>query len=58
MGAPNVLTNRLGWPADAVKAGDRITVEGFLARTGGTDAAAQYVTTASGMRLRSVLPFR
>jgi hypothetical protein len=58
MGAPRVLTNRLGWSADAVKPGERITVEGFLARSGGTEAAAQYVTTASGMHLRSVLPFR
>ena len=58
MGAPRVLTERLGWSADRVKLGDRITLEGFLARSGGRQAAAQFVTTASGVRLRSVLPFR
>lgn len=58
MGAPRVLTDRLGWSADRLKPGDRITVEGFLARSGGRQAAAQFVTTASGERLRSVLPFR
>jgi DNA/RNA endonuclease YhcR with UshA esterase domain len=58
MGAPRVLADRLGWPADAIKTGDRVIVEGFLARNGGRAAAATYVTTASGARLRSVLPFR
>ena len=58
MGAPRVLTERLGWSADRLKQGDRITVEGFLARSGGRQAAAQFVTTPSGERLRSVLPFR
>ncbi len=58
MGAPRVLTNRLGWSPDSVKLGDRIIVDGFLARNGGQGAAAQYVTTASGARLQSVLPFR
>jgi len=58
MGAPRVLTNRLGWSQDSVKLGDRIIVDGFVARNGGPGAAAQYVTTASGARLQSVLPFR
>ena len=58
MGAPRVLTNRLGWSTDSVKLGDRIIVDGFYARSGGSNAAAQYVTTASGARLQSVLPFR
>ena len=59
MGAPRVLTNRLGWSPDSVKLGDRIIVEGFLARNGASGAAAaQYVTTSSGARLQSVLPFR
>jgi hypothetical protein len=57
MGAPRVLTNRLGWSTDSVKLGDRIIVEGFRARNG-MGAAAQHVTTASGARLQSVLPFR
>jgi len=58
MGAPRVLTNRLGWSPDSVRVGDRIIVEGFLARHGGSGAAAQHVTTASGARLQSALPFR
>jgi hypothetical protein len=58
MGAPRVLTNRLGWSPDSVKLGDRVIVEGFLARNGSGAAAAQHVTTASGARLQSVLPFR
>ena len=58
MGAPRVLTNRLGWSTDSVKLGDHIVVDGFHARSGGSGAAAQYVTTASGARLQSVLPFR
>ena len=58
MGAPRVLTERLGWPKDALKPGDHIVVDGYYARNGGTQAAAQFVTTASGTRLRSVLPFR
>jgi hypothetical protein len=58
MGAPRVLTNRLGWSTDSVKLGDHVIVEGFMSRNGGSGAAAQYLTTASGARLQSVLPFR
>ena len=58
MGAPRVLTDRFGWSTDRLKPGDRVTVEGFIARSGGRQAAAQFVTTASGERLRAVLPFR
>jgi len=58
MGAPRVLANRFGWSSDTVKMGDRIVVEGSPARAGGRSGAAQYVTTASGTRLQSVLPFR
>ena len=58
MGAPRVLTQRLGWSSETLKSGDHVIVEGFLARAGGRDAAAQFVTTASGTRLQSVLPFR
>ena len=57
MGAPRVL-ERFGLSAAKVKAGDRIVVEGALARRGGHDAAAQYVTTASGERLQVLLPIR
>ena len=41
MGAPRVLTNRLGWSPDTVKLGDRIVVEGFQARNGGPGAAPE-----------------
>ena len=58
MGAPRVLTGRLGWSGDAVKVGDHIGVEGFLARAGGQQAAAVAVTTRTGARLTAVLPFR
>lgn len=58
MGAPRVMTGRLGWSTDKIKAGDHVVVEGFLARNGDRLAAAQAVTTASGERLTSVLPFR
>lgn len=59
MGAPRVLTNRLGWSPDSVKPGDHVIVEGFMARNAdASTAAAQHVTTAAGARLQSVLPFR
>jgi len=58
MGAPRVLTGQFGWSLDTIKVSDRVIVEGFRARNGGTLAAAQVVTTASGERFRSVLPFR
>jgi hypothetical protein len=58
MGAPRVLTGRLGWSEDTVKVGDRIGVEGFHARAGRQQAAAVAITTRTGTRLTAVLPFR
>ena len=58
MGAPMVLTRRLGWSADTIRVGDHIVVDGFMARKGDRQAAAQFVTTAAGKRLSAVLPFR
>ena len=58
MGAPRVLTSRFGWVEEAVKIGDQISVEGYLARAGGQQAAAVTVTTRTGARLTAVQPFR
>jgi hypothetical protein len=58
MGAPMVLLNQFGWRGDTVKVGDRITFEGFHARSGGQQPAAVSVVTRFGARLRAVRPFR
>ena len=58
MGAPRVLTGRLGWAEDAVRVGDHIGIDGFHARAGGQQAAAVAITTRTGTRLTAVLPFR
>lgn len=57
MGSVNVLT-RFGWSPTTLRAGDRVTVEGMEARDGGLQAAAQFVTTADGVRRSSLLPIR
>jgi hypothetical protein len=58
MGAPRVLTSRFGWSNDVVRIGDRVGVEGFRARAGGSQAAAVTVTTRTGAKLGAVLPLR
>lgn len=58
MGAPPVLMREFGWSPDTVTVGDRISVDGYAARTGDGQAAAWTVTTRTGQRLRAVRPFR
>lgn len=57
MGSVRVL-ERFGWSVDTLRAGDRVTVQGFAARSGAGRGAAVYVTTPGRMRLTAVLPFR
>lgn len=49
-GAPNSLF-RLGWRRDSLKVGDVVTVEGFRAKDGSTNANARSVTLADGRRV-------
>jgi hypothetical protein len=46
-GAPNTLT-RNGWSKDSLKAGDTITVEGFLAKDGSKTCNARLVKLPDG----------
>jgi len=51
MGSPNGLT-RAGWTRNTMKAGDKVTVEGSLAKDGSPLGNARSVTlTATGKRL-------
>lgn len=50
MGSPGGLLHR-GWVRDAVKKGDRVTVEGFCARDGRNVANAGTVTLPDGRKL-------
>ena len=51
MGTPNILM-RNGWRRDTLKAGDMVTVDGFLAKDGSpTGNANSVVLVASGKRL-------
>jgi hypothetical protein len=47
LGPPSILT-RLGWRHDSLKAGDQVTVEGYLAKDGSKMANAKKVTLADG----------
>jgi hypothetical protein len=49
-GPPNTLT-RNGWTKDALKAGDQITVEGFLAKDGTNSCDSRSVTLPDGKRV-------
>ena len=49
-GAPNALY-RNGWRKDSVKAGDVLTIQGFLARDGSHLANMRSVTLADGRRV-------
>lgn len=57
MGAPRVL-EQFGWSLDSARPGATVKVDGYHARAGGRQAAAEFVTLPSGQRLRSVRPFR
>jgi hypothetical protein len=50
LGGPLQL-NRLGWRRDAVKAGDQIKVEGYLAKDGSKMANARNVVFADGRKI-------
>ena len=51
MGTPNILM-RNGWRRDTLKAGDMVTVDGFLAKDGSpTGNANSVVLVATGKRL-------
>jgi hypothetical protein len=50
MGGPLQL-NRLGWKRDAVKVGDQIKVEGYLAKDGSKMANARNVVFADGRKI-------
>ena len=50
MGSPNGLT-RAGWTRNPMKAGDKVTVEGSLAKDGSPTGNARSVTTSTGQRL-------
>ena len=47
MGSPNILL-RYGWKREAIKVGDSVTVEGYLARNGSKTANAKTVKFADG----------
>lgn len=50
LASPNVLS-RNGWTRHSLQAGDRVTVEGSLARDGSKMANARTVTLADGTRV-------
>jgi hypothetical protein len=50
LGGPLQL-NRLGWKRDAVKVGDQIKVEGYLAKDGSKMANARNVVFADGRKI-------
>ena len=47
----NPQLNRLGWKRDAVKAGDQVTVQGYLAKDGAKMANARNVVFADGRKI-------
>jgi len=52
LGGPLQL-NRLGWKRDAVKVGDQLTVQGYLAKDGSKMANARNVVFADGRKIFS-----
>jgi prepilin-type processing-associated H-X9-DG protein len=52
LGGPLQL-NRLGWKRDAVKVGDQISVQGYLAKDGSKMANARNVVFADGHKIFS-----
>ena len=54
-GGPNTLI-RQGWKHDSMKAGDRVTVIGYMAKDGSKTADARQVTLADGRKVFSGSP--
>ncbi len=50
LASPNYL-KRAGWSSTSLKTGDRVTVEGSMARSGANMANARAVTLADGKRV-------
>jgi hypothetical protein len=50
LGSPNGLI-RQGWRRTSVKAGDQVTIEGFVAKDGSNTANAHSVTLADGSKV-------
>jgi hypothetical protein len=50
MGSPNALSN-LGWTRNTLKVGDRVTVNGYLAKSGKPRANARSVKVSDGRDL-------
>ena len=50
LASPNYL-KRAGWSSTSLKEGDRVTVEGSMARSGANMANARVVTLADGKRV-------
>jgi hypothetical protein len=50
LGGPLQL-NRMGWRRDSVKAGDQVTVQGYLAKDGSKMANARNVVFADGRKI-------
>jgi DNA/RNA endonuclease YhcR with UshA esterase domain len=50
LGGPLQL-NRLGWKRDAVKVGDQVTVQGYMAKDGAKMANARNVVFADGRKI-------
>lgn len=51
-GGPNALI-RQGWKRDSMKTGDRVTVNGYLAKDGSKTCDARQVTLADGRKIFS-----
>ena len=59
MGAPTVMSRRLGWSPHSVSAGDVVHIEGFRAREStDDDGLAHLVTLPDGETLQASLAFR
>jgi len=52
LGGPGALTRR-GWHRNSVKAGDQVTVEGWMAKDGSKHANAKDVALADGHKLNA-----
>ena len=50
LGSPNVL-RRQGWTREALKVGDQVTVEGYMAKDASNLANARRVTLADGRKV-------
>jgi len=58
MGAPRVMSTRLGWSPDLVSAGDHVRIQGFHSRASGDNRGlAHLVTLPGGETLQASLAF-